>query len=59
MTADEKKIQELHAFVQEVQEILEKYPHIKIYGDREGNPVANTTIGYGYSCKSVTAPISF
>ena len=58
MTADEKKIQELHAFVQEVKELLNKYPHIKIYGDRGGYPVADTTIGDGYSCKTVSAPIS-
>lgn len=56
-TTDEKEKQDLHDFVREVQNLLNKYPDIKIYGDRNGDPVANTTIGSGYSCKSISLKI--
>jgi hypothetical protein len=56
-TTDEKKKQDLQVFVQEVRNLLNKYPDIKIYSNIDGQPVAHTTIGSGYSTKSMSLQI--
>ena len=49
---DTERHQELENFVKEVQELYKKYPNVTIYGDRDGRPVACSTVGKGYSTKS-------